>query len=94
MRLCHFQPRLGIITRTMSFASSDLFHFVIVLGTLYLGFSLLTFLVFGSIVAEYSTFSTSLSTNFNILAMQDSSFLSVFFELPEPLIYPGCAVSL
>ena len=32
LKVVDFQPRLGVVTRTISVAASDLFHFLIILG--------------------------------------------------------------
>ena len=89
VKLCHFQPRLGIITRSLANAASDLAHYVVILVILFLGSACLACLVFGGVTLEFSTFGHSFQSLFNMMAFQDSGFMDKFFYLPSPLNVPG-----
>ena len=59
IKLCHFQPHLGILTRTLARASKDMAHYVMVLVILFLGCSSLACLVFGPVTSQFNTWGHS-----------------------------------
>lgn len=120
VKLSHFQPRLGIVSRTLAAAAGDMGHFMVVLLVVFFGCSWcaacpsatgllpplwrvghvltlgllpsrrsLTYLVFGPVSESFNTLTQACQTNFNILMMQDSNLGYVFFNLPDPWVYPG-----
>ncbi|KAK3288017.1 hypothetical protein CYMTET_4498 [Cymbomonas tetramitiformis] len=48
LKMCHFQPRLGIVTRTLQRAVSDLGHFFMLFLAVFTGYSVTGHLVFGT----------------------------------------------
>lgn len=62
-----FQPRLGVITRSLRLALPDLLHFALVAGAVFLGHAMMAFLIFGSAVPEFSGFGASVATCFSML---------------------------
>lgn len=70
VRACHFQPRLGIITRTLSAAASDLAHYGAVLGTVFFACSIVSYALLGGHAEQFSTFGHAVHVNFNMLAFQ------------------------
>eukprot|EP00854_Cymbomonas_tetramitiformis_P015579 gene15579-18470_t len=48
LKLCDFQPRMGIITRTLAVAASDLYHFFLLLFIIFIGYTITGHLLFGT----------------------------------------------
>jgi hypothetical protein len=45
-----FQPRLGVVTRSLWLAGPDLLHFAIVAGMVFLGYAMMAHLIFGNAI--------------------------------------------
>lgn len=75
-----FQPRLGVVTRSIALAGSDLVHFSIVASLVFVGYAMMTHLIFGSFIEAFSTFANSVNTCFEIL-LGDVSIASQLKEL-------------
>lgn len=67
LKLMDFQPRLGIVTRSLWLAGPDLIHFAIVAGMVFIGYAMMAHLIFGNAIEEFSTFGDSINTCFEIL---------------------------
>ncbi|KAG2499695.1 hypothetical protein HYH03_002630 [Edaphochlamys debaryana] len=67
LHLMDFQPRLGVVTRSLVLAGPDLTHFGIVAGVVFLGYAMMGTLIFGNAVEAFSTFANSVNTCFEIL---------------------------
>jgi hypothetical protein len=67
MKTLHFQPRMGLITRTLQAAAMDLGHFFILLLAVFLGFVCMGHLGFGDTVYEFSTMTKCVSACFLML---------------------------
>jgi hypothetical protein len=63
----HFQPQLGVITRTVGRAASDMVHFFILFFIVVLLYSFLSHLIFGANIKEFSTFGGTVQTMVNVL---------------------------
>jgi Polycystin cation channel len=50
LKLMDFQPRLGVVTRSLALAAPDLLHFCLVCGVIFTGFALMAHLIFGNAV--------------------------------------------
>jgi len=61
------QPRLGVVTKTLHLASSDLFHFTIVMGAVFLTFAIMGVALFGSQFDRFSTIERSCMGLFRFL---------------------------
>ncbi|KAL0022694.1 hypothetical protein WJX77_001966 [Trebouxia sp. C0004] len=62
-----FQPRLGVVTRSLALAGPDLIHFCLVCGMVFVGYAMMAHLIFGNTIQQFSTFGTAVNTCFAIL---------------------------
>ncbi len=67
LKLMDFQPRLGVVTRSLWLAGPDLIHFAIVAGMVFVGYAMMAYLIFGNAIAAFSSFGDSINTCFEIL---------------------------
>jgi len=67
LKLLDFQPRLGMVTRTMSKAMTDLLHYFGVLGLVLFVFVVMSYYLFGSCVDSFRTFGMAFNANFDML---------------------------
>lgn len=67
LKLMDFQPRLGVVTRSLALAGPDLLHFCLVCGMVFVGYAMMAHLIFGNSVAGFSTFGKAVDTCFEIL---------------------------
>ena len=63
----HFQPQLGVITRTVSRAASEMIHFFILFFLIIVLYTSLSHILFGGMIAEFSTFGSTMETMVNVL---------------------------
>lgn len=61
-----FQPRIALVTRTVANAISDLAHFIVLFGTVALGYAIAGTILFGH---QYDAFSTLSKSCFYILIL-------------------------
>ena len=45
-----FQPRLGVVTRSLALAGPDLMHFCLVCGMVFVGYAMMAHLIFGNTI--------------------------------------------
>ena len=45
-----FQPRLGVVTRSLALAGPDLIHFCLVCGMVFVGYAMMAHLIFGNTI--------------------------------------------
>lgn len=50
LKLMDFQPRLGVVTRSLWLAGPDLIHFAIVAGMVFVGYAMMAHLIFGNAI--------------------------------------------
>lgn len=62
-----FQPRLGVVTRSLALAGPDLIHFSLVSGMVFVGYAMMAHLIFGNAIEGFSTFGKAVNTCFEIL---------------------------
>ncbi|GIL44962.1 hypothetical protein Vafri_2402 [Volvox africanus] len=67
LKLMDFQPRLGVVTRSLWLAGPDLIHFAIVAGMVFVGYAMMAHLIFGNAIEAFATFGDSINTCFEIL---------------------------
>ncbi|EFJ46305.1 hypothetical protein VOLCADRAFT_93448 [Volvox carteri f. nagariensis] len=67
LKLMDFQPRLGVVTRSLWLAGPDLVHFAIVAGMVFVGYAMMAHLIFGNAIVAFATFGDSINTCFEIL---------------------------
>jgi hypothetical protein len=67
LKLMDFQPRLGIVTKTLALAASDILHFMVVFGVVFMGYVMMGTLVFGYKIEEFSSLKHSTITCFETL---------------------------
>jgi len=84
-----FQPRLAIINKTMEECFSDLYHFLLMFITFLFGFAVMSHVLFGPQLPQFSTLAESLMTGWMMmngaslsymqLAYVDGQMAAVFF---------------
>lgn len=67
LKFMNFQPRIGLVTRTLAIAASDLVHFFVLAIVVFIGYGIMGHLLFGSQIEAFSTMSDALQTNFEML---------------------------
>ncbi|KAL6749264.1 hypothetical protein V8C86DRAFT_2852326 [Haematococcus lacustris] len=67
LKLMDFQPRLGVVTRSLWLAGPDLIHFAIVAGMVFVGYAMMAHLIFGNAIEKFQTFGDSVNTCFECL---------------------------
>ena len=67
LNLMHFQPRLGVVTRSLLLAGPDLLHFTVVAGIVFVGYAMMAHVIFGNVIEKFSTFQLSIDTCFEML---------------------------
>ncbi|KAK3281907.1 hypothetical protein CYMTET_10329 [Cymbomonas tetramitiformis] len=83
LKVCDFQPRMGILTRTLTVAASDLYHFFILLFLIFVGYGVTGHLVFGTTLEAFSEPFKSMYTLFNLMVFGDNSVAEDMFLLSE-----------
>jgi len=86
LKLMDFQPRLGIVTKTLARASSDILHFMVVFGVVFMGYVMMGTLVFGYKIKEFSSLSRSLRTCFETL-LGEIGWNEQLYDLDDQLEY-------
>lgn len=61
------QPRLAIVTNTLSQASTDIVHFAVIFGSIFIIYATSAMILFGQEIIAFANFGRSLSTIFRIL---------------------------
>ena len=67
LKLMDFQPRMGVVTRSLGLAASDLGHFFILAIIIFIGYSMMAHLIFGYSIQKFSTLGLAINTCFEIL---------------------------
>jgi len=67
LKAMDFQPRLGIVTRSLLYAGSDLGHFFVMSGSVFLSYVLMGHLLFGQYIDSFSSVQNSLTTCFALV---------------------------
>jgi hypothetical protein len=67
LNLMHFQPRLGVVTRSLLLAGPDLLHFTVVAGIVFVGYAMMAHVIFGNVIEKFSSFRRSIDTCFEML---------------------------
>ena len=71
LKYCDFQPRMGVVTRTLSLAFQDLAHFIALLLIILFLYATMGTIVFGSKIEQFSTYIRSLRTVFTWSVLGD-----------------------
>ena len=71
LKYCDFQPRMGVVTRTLSLAFQDLAHFIALLLIILFLYATMGTIVFGSKIEQFSTYIRSLRTVFTWAVLGD-----------------------
>jgi len=74
LKNCDFQARMGVLTRTVTNAGSDMAHFFVLLLLVILAYSYMAYLTFGTSVEEFSSPFLAFEACFNMMAFGDNSF--------------------
>jgi len=67
LKVLDFQKRMGLVTRTISNAATDLAHFAVLFGMIFSCYACLAFIIFGSSIIGFSTLPRAFNTCFSIL---------------------------
>jgi hypothetical protein len=90
LKYCDFQPRMGVVTRTLSRAFQDLAHFFFLVFIVLALYTFLGQIVFGAQVKQFSTLSQAARTVISwSLAGDDRGVGDELFELPGELAVAG-----
>jgi|AntAceMinimDraft_5_1070358.scaffolds.fasta_scaffold20682_2 hypothetical protein len=90
LKHCDFQPRMGVVTRTLSRAFLDLVHFFALVAIVLGIYTFLGQIVFGSHVQQFSTLAQASRTVISwSLAGDDRGVGDALFELPGQLATAG-----
>lgn len=82
--LATVNPRLGVLTLSLSLAAEDLGNFLLLLGGLLAVYATMGNVVFGTVAEDFSSLSKSFTTCFHML-MGDTAPGSVLRQLTDPL---------
>jgi len=88
LKLMDFQPRLGVVTRSVFLAADDLFHFCILMMVIIVGFMMMAHLIFGHVISIVSTPSDSGVVMFEMM-LGDVTIWSYINTLIGPEWLPG-----
>eukprot|EP00854_Cymbomonas_tetramitiformis_P014424 gene14424-17054_t len=83
LEVCDFQPRMGILTRTLAVAASDLYHFFVLLLLIFMGYSITGHIVFGATLESFSDIWKSAMTLFDIMVFGDNGISEDFLIIAE-----------
>lgn len=86
--LCDFQPRLGILSRTLAAATSDISHYILLLAVLFITCTCLSHLVFGPVSLEFSSFLRAFKSNWNMFGA--SAHGNSLLDTPRRRLAPSC----
>ncbi|GBF96992.1 polycystin cation channel family [Raphidocelis subcapitata] len=67
LRRMDFQPRLGVITRSLRRALPDLLHFALVAGAVFLGYAVTGYLLLGNSVPQFAGLGAAVNTCFAMM---------------------------
>jgi hypothetical protein len=81
LKLLDFQPRLGLVTRTIERAKNDLFHFVLIFALINTVYAVCGVVIFGEISSSFSTISKSMETV--ILLFMQGNIETIHYEMRE-----------
>jgi len=73
LKVLDFQPRMGLVTRTITEATEDLCHFSVLFLLVCSGFAAIAYLSFGSTIEGYSEFDTALYSLFAAVVFGDTT---------------------
>lgn len=69
-----------MITRSLRLALPDLLHFALVAGAVFVGYSMMAFVIFGNSVPQFSTFGSAVNACFGMML---GDFGDVFAQLKQ-----------
>ena len=82
LKMLDFQERIGLVTRTIKRASTDLLHFAVLFSLIFLGYAALAHLFFGNAILPFSTFGRAVNTCFEAL-LGEISVTQELYNLPN-----------
>ena len=92
LKLVHFQPRLGIVTRTLAYGLKDLSHFMVIFMFSFSICACLAYLVFGGVVSQFQVRAIPSSLFFSSFSLFNLPLLSAPVycpPLPSPQSHPA-----
>eukprot|EP00271_Cylindrocystis_brebissonii_P004619 TRINITY_DN163_c0_g1_i2.p1 TRINITY_DN163_c0_g1~~TRINITY_DN163_c0_g1_i2.p1 ORF type:complete len:949 (-),score=88.15 TRINITY_DN163_c0_g1_i2:709-3555(-) len=72
LKFMNFQPRMGVITRTLAKAANSLFHFLILISVMFLGYALFGYIAFGQYLEQFRSIPVALNTLLNAVNGDDT----------------------
>ena len=84
LKAMRFQPRLGVVTRTLAAGFDDLIHFIIVCSVITIIFAFTGMYLLGSAVQAFSTFDKGIITTIRML-LGETEVLDEIERLPSPV---------
>eukprot|EP00897_Mesotaenium_endlicherianum_P006639 jgi/Mesen1/6002/ME000306S05267 len=72
LKMMDFQPRMGIITRTLATAAPELVHFAILWLIIFMGYCTFGHLVFGRTIDQFRTLASSMVACFYLMLTDDA----------------------
>eukprot|EP00271_Cylindrocystis_brebissonii_P004620 TRINITY_DN163_c0_g1_i3.p1 TRINITY_DN163_c0_g1~~TRINITY_DN163_c0_g1_i3.p1 ORF type:complete len:1325 (-),score=113.59 TRINITY_DN163_c0_g1_i3:2581-6555(-) len=72
LKFMNFQPRMGVITRTLAKAANSLFHFLILISVMFLGYALFGYIAFGQYLEQFRSIPVALNTLLNAVNGDDN----------------------
>jgi len=82
MKMLDFQPRLGLVTKTIRHALSDLLHFFMILGLILTIYVVMSFYLFGAAIESFSTVTNAFNANFLLLLGEVEMLDAITNETP------------
>ena len=89
LKVIDFQPRLGIVTRTLSVAFQDLAHCFAILTIVFLVYAALGHITLGGQLEVFSSMESTCQSLFNFMALGYQGDTEDIFQLTGALLYPG-----
>jgi hypothetical protein len=81
LKLLDFQPKLGLVTRTIAKAKNDLFHFVLIFLLINLIYALCGWVIFGETCESFSQFDYAVETV--LLLFTQANVETIHYEMKE-----------
>lgn len=82
LKVLDFQPRMALITRTLSNTISELGHFAVLFTIVWMGYTIAGNLLFGHLMNDFSSISTGATALIIILIAWDPSSTLVQVAMP------------
>ena len=89
LKLMDFQPRLGVITRTLALATADLAHFFVIFALVFVGYAFIGHVIFGYASEHFSDMTSSINSLFMNLLGDITYFMEDLKNLTGMIFWVG-----